>query len=531
MLTLNQLSYIHANGEMLLDNIDLTINRHDKIALIGHNGTGKSSLLKIMAGQLLPTSGNVIAEVNPYYVPQHFGQFNDHSIAEALGIDLKLKALKEIMDGRATEKHLLLLNDDWLLEERCTQALADWKLEGLDISRKLNTLSGGQITRLLLAGIAIHQPEMVLLDEPSNYLDDSSRERLYEYIKTSLSTLIVVSHDRTLLNLLNLTFELSRKGISSYGGNYNFYEEQRRLETDALHHDLKNKEKSLRKAREIEKESLKRKQKLDARGKNKQEKAGLPTILINTFKNSAEKSAARLKDVHAGKIEAITEERNQLKRELPDIDRMKMDLDNAHILHGKRIVEFQDVNFSYSREMLWKEYLNFSIRSGERVAIKGDNGSGKTTLIKLILGRISPNYGQVDQANIQSVYIDHDYSLIQNQLTVYEQVQQFNDNKLPEHELKTRLNRFLFTKEYWDKLCITLSGGEKMRLMLCCLMVIHQAPDMIVLDEPTNNLDLQNVEILTSAISNYKGTLIVVSHDRHFLKQVNVEREILLQRT
>ena len=176
--------------------------------------------------------------------------------------------------------------------------------------------------------------------------------------------------------------------------------------------------------------------------------------------------------------------------------------------------------------MLWRKTLDFNITSGERIALKGLNGSGKTTLINIVLGKIVPKTGMVHRADHQAVYIDQEYSLIDPQLKVYGQAQQFNHSGLQEHEIKIRLNRFLFTKEYWDKPCSALSGGEKMRLMLCCLTISNRAPDMIILDEPTNNLDIQNMEILTAAINEYSGTLLVVSHDEYFLEQANIARTI-----
>ena len=154
--------------------------------------------------------------------------------------------------------------------------------------------------------------------------------------------------------------------------------------------------------------------------------------------------------------------------------------------------------------------------------------TGKTTLINLILGDLEPQTGIIYRAENKSVCIDQDYSLLDNTLNVYGQAQQFNTSALQEHEVKIRLTRFLFTKNDWDKPCIALSGGERMRLLLCCLTINSKSPDIIILDEPTNNLDIQNVEILTTAINEYQGTLIVVSHDETFLEQVNIERTIEL---
>lgn len=528
MLILQDITYTHPNRDLLFDGIDLIINRQDRIALMGNNGAGKSTLLKILAGDLHPSGGLVKADLEPYYVPQLFGQFNDYSVARALRVDDKLKALKEILDGNVTDANLALLDDDWSIEERCKEALAYWKLDGLDLTRKMGTLSGGQKTSVFLAGIFIHRPELVLLDEPSNHLDRLSRNVLYDYIKNTANTLVVVSHDRTLLNLLDTVYELGKRGITVYGGNYDFYAEQKKIENDALNQDLRNKEKALRKAKETERESMDRQQKLDARGKKKQEKAGLPTISMNTFRNNAEKSSSRIKGIHAEKVDTLSQALNQLRNGLPGIDKMKMDFDNSALHRGKILITAKDLNFGYDDHLLWKQVLNFQITNGARIAIRGLNGSGKTTLIRMILGELHPRVGIIDRAGVKAIYIDQDYSLIDNKLSVYEQAKQADPGALQEHEIKIRLNRFLFTKAWWGKPCKTLSGGEKMRLVLCCLMISNQAPDIIILDEPTNNLDIQNIEILTAAINEYKGTLLVVSHDDYFLKQVNVQDSIVI---
>lgn len=526
MLLLQGVTYAHPNREILFTDIQLTVNLHDKVALIGNNGAGKSTLLKIMAGELVPASGTVKVLPPPYYVPQLFGQYNNYNIAGALQIEDKLNALKAILNGEVTEANLSQLNDDWAIEERCKAAFDYWGLTDLDLYQPLVTLSGGQKTRVLLAGIMIHEAETVLLDEPSNHLDAAGRTMLYEYIKTSRHTMVVVSHDRTLLNLLNKVYELSSVGITVYGGNYDFYKVQKSLELEALEEDVKAKEKQLRKARETERAAMERQQKLDARGKKKQEKAGLPTISMNTFKNNAEKSTARLKDVHEGKIETISEELYELRKALPVADQMKMAFQHSGLHKGKILVTANHVNISYDDNPLWNQSLSLQILSGERIAIKGKNGSGKTTLLKMILGAVRPTTGTIVRAVNNAIYIDQEYSLINNDLTVSEQAQQFNSGALQEHEVNIRLSRFLFTKEDWFKSCKMLSGGEKMRLVLCCLTISDEAPDMIVLDEPTNNLDIQNVEMLTAALNEYKGTLLVISHDAYFLEQIRVQRSI-----
>lgn len=528
MLIIQHLTYIHPNKDILFNDLSMVVNRHDKIALIGNNGSGKSTLLKILSGNLKPSAGQLETAASLYFVPQIFGQFNHYTVAKALQIDDKLQALKEILNGNMNEGNLDLLNNDWTLEERCQKAFSYWQLENVSLSQKMETLSGGQKTKVLLAGIAIHQPEIVLMDEPSNHLDIPGRNLLYNYIRTTKNTLLVASHDRRLLNLLDPVYELDKHGITLYGGNYDFYTEQKTIETDTLHLDLKNKEKALRKAKETEKEAVERQQKLDARGKKKQEKAGLPTIVMNSFKNNAEKSTAKMQGVHAEKIAAIANELTQLRTALPGTDKMKMDFDNSALHKGKVLITAKDINFGYSNQLLWKKNLNFQISSNDRITIKGKNGLGKTSMIRMILSELQPVSGTISRASFKAVYVDQDYSLIDNRLTVYQQAEKYNTGVLQEHEIKIRLSRFLFTSVYWDKPCSTLSGGEKMRLMLCSLTINNQAPDMIILDEPTNNLDIQNIEILTTAINEYQGALIVVSHDEHFLKDINIEQAIEL---
>lgn len=528
MLTLQNISYTHQNKDLLFSDINLTVNNHEKTALIGNNGVGKSTLLKIIAGELQPTYGQIIVETGPYYVPQIFGQFNHLNIAQALLIEDKLNALKEILNGNTSEENFNLLNDDWTIEDRCKEALNYWQLNDLDLSQKMETLSGGQKTKVFLAGISIHQPELVLLDEPSNHLDVSGRQLLYDFIQATKGSLIVVSHDRKLLNLLDTVCELSKQGIKVYGGNYDFYKEQKQIENNALNQDIQSKEKALRKAKEKERETIERQQKLDTRAQKGLGKAGLPKIVSNTLRNRAERSTAKIASVHSEKIGGISQDLQELRSALPDIDKMKFGFGNSALHKGKILFTAKDINFAYNTQPLWKDNLNFQITSGERIALKGQNGSGKTTLIKLILGDIEPQTGTIYRADNKAVYIDQDYSLLDNKLKVYEQAQQFNDSSLQEHEIKIRLNRFLFTKDNWDKSCSALSGGERMRLLLCCLTINSKSPDIIIFDEPTNNLDIQNIEILTAAINEYQGTLIVVSHDETFLEQINIERTIEL---
>jgi ATPase subunit of ABC transporter with duplicated ATPase domains len=529
MFILRNISYIHPDKELLFDNISLSAGAKEKVALIGNNGSGKSTLLKIIAGQLGASAGTVNVSSKPCFVPQIFGQFDALTIAQALNIDKKLTALYEVLSGKISESNLLLLNDDWTIEERCHEALSYWQLEDLDLTGKLISLSGGQKTKVFLAAVQISNPEIILLDEPTNHLDTAGRELLYRFIAETAASIVAVSHDRILLNQFDTICELNRHGIKTYGGNYEFYRGQKTIENEAFHGNLEEKQKLLKKARKVERETLERQQRMDSRGKSKQEKSGLARILMDTKRNQAENSTSKMKSVHAEKISAITHELNNLRKEIPDNDKIKFGFENSAMHTGKILVKAKGINYAYGGELLWRNSIDFQIVSGERILLKGNNGSGKTTLLKLILGDIEPTTGAIFRADNKTLYIDQDYSLINDTLTVYEQARSFNNTALQEHEIKIRLNRFLFTKDFWDKPCALLSGGERMRLLLCCLTVTTQSPDIVVLDEPTNNIDIQNIEMLTAAINEYRGTLIVVSHDLYFAQQINIEKEFVLK--
>lgn len=529
MLLLQDITYIHPDKEILFSNINFVVNKHEKIALVGNNGSGKSTLLKIISGIRRPSSGRVDLEGVPYYVPQVFGQYDHMSISEAIGVYNKLVSLYEILKGSVEASHYETLDDDWDIEARCRDVLNKWGLGEIDLNDQMDTLSGGQKTKVFLAGIEIHQPDIILMDEPSNHLDIKSRSYLYNFIEESPQTLIVVSHDRALLDRLPYVCELGHSGIKRYGGNFSFYLEQKDVEKTALEKNINNKEKALKDSQEKERLSMERQQKLDARAKKNLGKAGLPKIVANTWKNNAENSTAKAKEVHKEKRTNLSAELRDLKNEVPDIDRIVFSFHQSNLHLGKIIAEAKEINHRFRGTNLWRDHQSFQVRSGDRIVMKGDNGVGKTTLIKIILGDLKPSEGTVKQIIENYIYIDQEYSIVNTEKSVYQLAETFNVSNLEDHIVKTRLVQFLFNKDTWNKPCATLSGGERMRLLLCCLNLMEQAIDVIVLDEPTNNLDLQNIGILIKALREYSGTLIVVSHDIYFLENIGITHTIELQ--
>lgn len=527
-ISVQQLCYIHADKEPLFHDLSLTVNKGEQVSLVGNNGSGKSTLLRIIEGSLKPSSGEVVCSSKPYYVPQHFGQYEQLTVMQALLIEPKINALHAIIAGEASIDNFTVLDDDWNIEERTLAAFSSWGLGHIRLEQPVYTLSGGEKTKVYLAGIQIHSPEIILMDEPTNHLDISSRNKLYSFIETSRKTMLIVSHDRTLLNLLPYTYELERSKITLYGGNYDFYKEQKEIELTALQNKLSEKEKELRLARKIARETLERKNKSSARGEKVASKKGIPKIVMGAMKQHAEQSSVKLKDVHDEKMGSISSAIADIQNALPDMKQMKTDFNSPDLHIGKILITAKDLRFGYGSDSLWREPLSLQIRSGDRIRFSGNNGAGKTTLLKLLLGELEPTEGTITRADFKYVYIDQEYTIVETHRTVFEQLVQFNLFAKPEHELKMILSRFLFPASTWDKNCSKLSGGEKMRLAICCLMVSNSTPDLFVLDEPTNNLDIRSVSIITEAIKNYKGTVLLVSHDSYFVKEIKINRQFEL---
>ncbi|MEI3445641.1 MAG: ABC-F family ATP-binding cassette domain-containing protein [Bacteroides thetaiotaomicron] len=563
-ISIQQISYIHPDKEVLFSDLNFAISKGQKLGLVGNNGCGKSTLLQIIAGQLSPSSGVIVRPDELYYIPQHFGQYDSLTIAQALRIERKQQALHAILSGDASNENFVVLDDDWNIEERSIATLDLWGLGQFTLSYPMNLLSGGEKTRVFLAGMDIHHPPVILMDEPTNHLDSSGRQHLYDWVEKCRSTLLVVSHDRTLLNLLPEICELEKHQINYYGGNYEFYKEQKTLMQEALQQRIEEKEKALRIAHKVARETAERRDKQNVRGEKNHIKKGVPRIVLNALQGKSEKSTSKLNSTHQEKAEKLRDERNQLRSSLSPTATLKTDFNSSSLHTGKILVTAKEVNFGYHpnsinshiqmnneanladtgnhpspdsndiqdnsdfKQQLWQTPISFQLKSGDRLRIEGANGSGKTTLLKLITGQFQPQEGNLTRMEFTYVYLNQEYSIIDNRNSILEQAYAFNNRNLPEHEIKTILNRYLFPASEWDKSCRKLSGGEKMRLAFCCLMISNNTPDMFILDEPTNNLDIQSIEIITATIKNYTGTVIVISHDDYFIQEIGIEQRILL---
>ena len=495
LINIEHISKIYGE-KVIFDDASFGVQQGDKIGIVGINGTGKSTLLKVVAGEEVPDEGQVVRQngLKIAFVPQN------PTFPE--GMDIRSYALQ---DADA---------ESWQVESNLTElGITQW-------DQKIDTLSGGQKRRVVLAKILAGDFDVLLLDEPTNHLDVASREKLYEMVKNGRSTMLIVSHDRTLLNLLPCICELERNAITLYGGNFDFYKEQKELALTALQNRLGEKKKELRQACKLAREVMERKNKMNARSEKYAFKKGISRMAVNTLKDKAEKSTVRLGDTHEEKMVSLQDSITDLQNAMPGLRGLQTDFNSSNLHIGKILIVAEQINFGYISSSLWQFPMDIQVRSGDRIHISGNNGSGKTTLVKLLLGELEPTAGTIMRTGFSYLYIDQECSVIDPRLTVFEQTERFNTGNWAEHELKSILNRYLFPYDTWDKGCACLSGGEKIRLLFCCLMIGNNAPDVFILDEPTNNLDIQSVEIITAAIKSYRGTVLLISHDHYFVKEI-----------
>lgn len=526
-IIISALSFHYYQQQPLFECVNLSVASGRKVSIIGNNGTGKSTLLKLIAGELNVSSGSVHCVSTPYYIPQQIG-IRGISISQALGVADKIEALHAICEGSDKYAYYDILSDDWDIESRCHAALDSWGLSNIELTNPIDSLSGGEKTKLFLAGISIHRPSIILLDEPTNHLDYTSRQKMYEFISNSKATIIVVSHDITLLNLLEETYELSLKGLKLYGGNYDFYTIQKEIEEQALNQQINAEKNSLRLTRKKAQEVSERQDKRINHGAK--ETSGMPRIILKGRQDKGENTGAKLSERHMGIIADKWQNLSELRQKQRICSELKIDFENTQLHSGKLLIEAIGINFVYvADKLIWETPLHIEVRSGERIHIIGDNGTGKTTFLKLLIGELLPSVGEIIKTDFSFVYLDQEYNKVNNSQTILELAQEYNHHRLLDHEIKLRLHRALFPKEMWATSCHVLSGGERMRLYLCCLMISNHIPDLFILDEPTNNLDLLTLDILTSTIKNYQGTLLLISHDKRFIEELGVTKVIELK--
>ncbi|MGW0945379.1 ABC-F family ATP-binding cassette domain-containing protein [Streptomyces sp. NPDC002623] len=520
-ITCTSLAYSWPDGTAVFEELDVAFGS-GRTGLVGVNGSGKSTLLKLIAGELAPADGAVRLAGEVGHLPQNVTLDTALRVDDALGIAARRAALHAIEAGDASEAHFETLGDDWDVEERALATLGELGLGHVDLDRTIGEVSGGESVLLRLAALLLRRPDILLLDEPTNNLDLYARRRLYAAVESWPGVLVVVSHDRELLDLVDQIADLHGGGISWYGGNFSAYEEALATEQEAAERMMRVAEADLKKQK---RELVDAQVKLARRkryGQKMFDQKREPKIVMGARKRAAQESAGKHRIMHEEKLAEARERLDDAAEAVRDDDEIRIDLPYTAVPPGREVLTLQDLRLAYGTRVAG----GFDLRGPERVALVGRNGAGKTTLLRTIAGELAPEEGEA-HAHVPLRFLPQRLDVLDDERTVAENVARFAPSAT-NNRIRARLARFLFRGARADQKAATLSGGERFRATLAALMLAEPAPQLLMLDEPTNNLDMASVRRLTTALESYEGALIVASHDLPFLESIGITRWLLL---
>ncbi|PRB10614.1 ABC-F family ATP-binding cassette domain-containing protein [Microbacterium sp. MYb62] len=549
-VVLDRLTFAWPDGSVALDGVSGAFGS-GRTGLVGRNGAGKSTLLRLMAGALEPTSGFVTASGEVAYLPQQLTLDVDRRVSELLGVSAALDAVRAITAGDVDPAHFEAVGDDWDIEARAEASLAEAGLDPSFLDRRVGELSGGEGVLVAIAGIRLRRAPITLLDEPTNNLDREARAKLAAMVRAWKGTLIVVSHDLSLLELMDDTAELYAQNLSVFGGPYSHWRAWLDAEQDAAKQAEVTAAQALRKEK---RQRIEAEVKLAHRARTAKKaeiEKRVPKIVAHGRKMAAEVSAGGLRTEVGAKEEAAHAAREEAGRRVRSDASMKIELPDPQVSRSRRIATIRD------------EERSWVIQGPERVALIGRNGAGKTTLLeRLVTGGVHHAGEEAPPAPIapdgaesgpevrsrtrptlraeahtdQIGYLPQRVDGLDEQRSVFENIAAAAPH-VPEKELRNRLARFLIRGATADRPVAALSGGERFRVALAKLLLADPAPHLVVLDEPTNNLDLDTVDQLVEALRAYRGAVLIVSHDDAFLRRLDldltleIDDEGLLQET
>ena len=503
MIQVENLSKSYSTGQ-LFSNVNLVLKKGMRVGLVGQNGSGKTTLLRMILGKESPDDGNIKQQKNLTigYLAQEIiigtgGSILDEvlsSCPEAVEIETKISIISNKILKDPTNVLLIeQLGDQqikydsvggWDLEKKAKKILGGLGFKKESLSDKIDSLSGGWRMRVALASILLKEPDILLLDEPTNHLDLDSTIWLENFLTNWKGSMVIISHDRTFLDKsINNIFEISYKKITSYKGDYSNYTIEKKLRLEQQKKSYKNQQREIKETERF--------------------------IERFRYKNTkASQVQSRIKMIEKMvKIEEPKENISEMNLKIPDSRRLPL-----------KVVSFKNVDKAYNDIVVFKN-LNIVLERNNKIGLVGYNGAGKTTFLKLIAGVQSPSDGEIVYGNNVEVayYAQHQLDLLNENDTLIESLGRVSDG-LSELDKRTFLGGFLFSNNDIDKKVKVLSGGEKARLALGRILVVK--PNLILLDEPTNHLDMVSRRVLENALMNYTGSLVCISHDRHFLNKV-----------
>ncbi|WP_255950444.1 ABC-F family ATP-binding cassette domain-containing protein [Streptomyces odontomachi] len=520
-ITCSALSFGWPDGSPVFDGLQAAFGP-GRTGLIGSNGSGKSTLLKLIAGRLTPTDGAVRVAGETGYLPQNVTLDTALRVDEVLGIAEARAALHAIEAGDVAEEHFTAVGDDWDVEERARATLDQLGLGHIGLDRTTGEVSGGEAVLLRLAALLLRRPDVLLLDEPTNNLDRYARSRLYAAVEAFTGVLIVVSHDRALLDLVDQIAELHEGEVTWYGGNFSMYEELLATQQEAAQRTVRAAESDLRRQRRELADAQVKLARRRRYGKKMEQNKREPKIVMGERKRQAQVSAGKHRIMHEERLAEAKERLDEAVEAVRDDDEIRVDLPATAVPPGRIVLTLHDLALCYGARVGG----TLTLGGPERVALVGRNGAGKTTLLRTVAGELAPVAGEA-VAHVPLRFLPQRLDVLDGDLTVAENVVQRAPGAT-NNAIRARLARFLFKGARADQKASTLSGGERFRAALAALLLAEPAPQLLLLDEPTNNLDMASVRQLTSALESYQGALVVASHDMPFLESIGITRWLLL---
>jgi ATPase subunit of ABC transporter with duplicated ATPase domains len=491
---------------------------------VGRNGVGKSTLLRLLSGERTPSAGGVSRTGSVGVLQQTYEPQAGETVGGTLGVEAALALLARVLAGEGAEADLA--EADWSLESRIEGALADVGLRGLGLDRLTASLSGGEQTRLRLAGLMIAQPDLILLDEPTNHLDSEARRLVAEVLGRWKGGAVVVSHDRALLRQMDRIVELSSLGCAVYGGNYDLYAERKAAELAAAARDLAVAEREVDRAERDRIQAEERKARRDRSGRAFAARGSEPKILLGARAEQAQSSGAREGRLADRRIEAANLLQDAAERRVERSRSLTLDLPSTGLAAGMTVLTLEGVTWSTPQGRRVIGPLDLSVVGPRRIGVDGPNGAGKSTLLKLAAGILEPSEGRAHRP-VAAAYLDQDVRLLTPGETLVEAFRRLNP-AASDNEARATLARFLFRNTAGEKRVEQLSGGERLRAGLACVTGGARPARFLVLDEPTNHLDLDAVAAVERALGAYDGALLVVSHDAAFLEALDLDERLNL---
>ncbi|AWL04197.1 ABC-F family ATP-binding cassette domain-containing protein [Massilia oculi] len=521
ILALDGVSLYLPDGRALFSNLHHQFDLR-RTGLVGRNGVGKSMLARLLAGELAPTTGLCLRSGRVSYLSQQAGSGGADSVAGLAGIGAITAALARIEAGSVDPRDFDAVGEHWDIAARLRQACQAHGLPQVDLDTPVAALSGGDAMRVALIGATLFDPDFLILDEPSNHLDAASRQALLRQLQAWPKGLLVISHDRELLNAMERIVELSGDGLRSYGGNYAFYEDARRQEQEAAQGALDHARRELSRIDVARRAQRERQDRRQARGNRDAKEANQAAILLGRGKDRSEVSAGRLRQQHdAARTGQVERMRGAAQRVVGDAA-VRIHAAGVEGAAGRRVAQLEAVILPWLAPPLAR--VDVILTGRQRVGLVGPNGSGKSTLLKVLAGRLDPVAGERSlPAHI--AYLDQQLGSLDPRRSTLDQLLDVN-RSAGQDMLRTWLVQLGLDARTIAQPAGLLSGGERLKAALACALYADTPPALLLLDEPSNHLDLASLAALEAMLGGYRGALVVVSHDSVFLERIGLTHRL-----